>query len=52
MNCDPSPFGIYNLEPLLDLIARPEDCALKVSLPRRPGDRRFPLALVAIILVV
>src|SRR5712691_3062312 len=52
MNSDPSPFGIYNLEPPLDLIARPEDCALKVSLPRRPSDRRFPLALVAIIPVV
>ena len=36
MNSDPSPFGIYNLEPPLDLVARPEDCAVKVSTAETP----------------
>src|ERR1700687_5576453 len=37
-NSDPSPFGISDLGPPLDLFARPEDCALKVLLTRRPHE--------------
>jgi len=36
MNSDSSPFGISDLGRPLNLIARPEDCALKLLLAKRP----------------